>query len=313
MSEEGVFVGIDVSKRRLDMVVLPSLEVFSTSNEAAGHEDLVSRLRALEPQLIVVEATGGYEQALVVKLATKELPIRVVNPRHVRHFASAIGLVAKTDRLDARVLAEFGRRLVPPLRATRTEDQQCLLDLAARRHQLMEMLVAEKNRVKQARGVLRQEVTAHIKFLERQVKNVDGELRRLVAESPDWQLQAELLQSVPGVGPTSSTMLMAELPELGRLTGKQLSALVGIAPFNRDSGQWRGQRHIAGGRWRARCALYMAAFNARRCNPVLKALYERLSAKGKPYKVVMTACMRKLLTILNAIVKSGTPWRASTP
>jgi transposase len=312
MSEQKVFVGIDVSKRTLDVMALPSLESFSTSNDATGHEEILKRLRLMGPALIVVEATGGYEQALTLALASQELPIRVVNPRHVRHFANAIGLTAKTDRIDGRVLAEFAQRVTPALRTIRSEAQQALLDLSTRRRQVMEMLVAEKNRVKQARGAVRREVADHIKFLEQQVKNVDRELRRLIAESPEWQLQDELIQSVPGVGGGTSASLTAEVPELGRLTGKQISALVGVCPFNRDSGQWRGQRHIAGGRSGARCALYMATFNACRCNPVLKAMFERLTAKGKPYKVVMTACMRKLLTILNAIVRTGRPWTLQT-
>ena len=312
MGEQKVFVGIDVSKRTLDVVALPSLESFSTSNDAKGHEEVLNRLRLMGPALVVVEATGGYEQALTLVLAGEELPVRVVNPRHVRHFANAMGLVAKTDRLDARVLAEFAQRMAPPLRTIRSEAQQTLLDLTTRRRQLMEMLVAEKNRYKQARGALRREVADHIEFLERQIRKVDGELRRLIAESPEWQVQDELIQSVPGVGEGTAAALTAAVPELGRLTGKQISALVGVAPFNRDSGQWRGQRHITGGRVGARCALYMATFNACRCNPVLKAMFERLSAKGKPYKVVMTACMRKLLTILNAIVRTGRPWTLQT-
>ena len=313
MNEERVVVGIDVSKQQLDVAVLPSGACWSVSNEASGHEELAARLEALGVALIVVEATGGYEQSLTLSLAMRELPVRVVNPRQVRHFASALGMVAKTDRLDARVLAEFGRRVAPALRPVRTEDEQTLLDFTARRHQLIEMLTAEKNRAKQARGAIRREVAAHIKFLERQVKNVDGDLRRLMAESPAWQLQDALLQSVPGVGSTTAAILTAELPELGRLSGKEISSLVGVAPFNRDSGKWRGQRHIAGGRWRVRCALYMATFNACRCNPVLKAMYERLRAAGKAYKVAMTACMRKLLTILNAIVKSAQPWSYCPP
>jgi transposase len=308
MNEERVVVGVDVSKHRLDVAVLPGGDTWSVSNDVSGHEELAGRLAPVGAVLIVVEATGGYEQALTLSLATRGLPVRVVNPRQVRHFASALGMAAKTDRLDARVLAEFGRRVAPALRPIRTEDEQALLDLTTRRHQLVEMLAAEKNRAKQARGAIRREVAAHIKFLERQIKNVDGDLRRLIDQSPTWQLQDDLLQSVPGVGSTTAVILTAELPELGHLSGKEISALVGVAPFNRDSGKWRGQRHIAGGRWRVRCALYMATFSARRCNPVLKALYERLRAAGKPYKVAMTACMRKLLTILNAIVKSGKPW-----
>ena len=313
MNEESVVVGIDVSKQRLDVAVLPGQEDWSVANDASGHQELAERVEALGATLIVVEATGGYEQALTLFLATRGLPVRVVNPRQVRHFASALGMAAKTDRLDARVLAEFGRRVAPAVRPVRTEDEQTLLDLTTRRHQLVEMLTAEKNRAKQARGAIRREVAAHIKFLERQLKNVDGDLRRLMAESPAWQLQDDLLQSVPGVGSTTAAILTAELPELGRLSGKEISSLVGVAPFNRDSGKWSGQRHIAGGRWRVRCALYMAAFTARQWNPVIRALFERLTAAGKPYKVAMTACMRKLLTILNAIVKSAEPWRYCPP
>lgn len=313
MNEEHGVVGIDVSKQRLDVAVLPGGEAWSVANDASGHEELAVRLEALGATLIVVEATGGYEQAVTLFLATRSLPVRVVNPRQVRHFASAMGIAAKTDRLDARVLAEFGCRVRPALRPVRKEDAQTLLDLTTRRHQVVEMLTAEKNRSKQARGAIRREVAAHIKFLERQLKNVDGELRQLMAGSPAWQLQDDLLQSVPGIGAITSAILTAELPELGHLSGKEISSLVGVAPFTRDSGQWRGQRHIAGGRWRVRCALYMAAFSARQRNPVIRALYERLVASGKPYKVAMTACMRKLLTILNAIVKNATPWSYCPP
>lgn len=313
MNEESVVVGIDVSKQRLDVAVLPGQEDWSVANDASGHKELAERVEALGATLIVVEATGGYEQALTLSLATRGLPVRVVNPRQVRHFASALGMAAKTDRLDARVLAEFGRRVAPAVRSVRTEDAQHLLDLTTRRHQLVEMLTAEKNRSKQARGAIRREVAAHIKFLERQIKNVDGDLRRLMAESPAWQLQDDLLQSVPGIGAITAAILMAELPELGSLSGKQVSSLAGLAPFNRDSGKWKGQRHITGGRWRVRCALYMATLTARQWNPVIRALFERLIATGKPYKVAMTACMRKLLTILNAIVKSAQPWSYCPP
>jgi transposase len=211
-------------------MALPSLESFSTSNDATGHEEILKRLRLMGPALIVVEATGGYEQALTLALASQELPIRVVNPRHVRHFANAIGLTAKTDRIDARVLAEFAQRVTPALRTIRSEAQQALLDLSTRRRQVMEMLVAEKNRVKQARGAVRREVADHIKFLEQQVKNVDRELRRLIAESPEWQLQDELIQSVPGVGGGTSASLTAEVPELGAADREANQRLGGCLP-----------------------------------------------------------------------------------
>ena len=311
MTEDSIVVGIDVSKARLDVAVTPLEQLWSCANEASEYAALRERLQQVAPALIVLEATGGLEAALVADLASQALPVVVVNPRQVRDFARSLGQLAKTDRLDAWVLAEFGRRMQPPIRPLKDDAQQELAELVARRRQIVEMLTAEKNRLARARRAVRRDIKSHITFLQRRLKDTDGQLRQAIADSPLWRARDDLLQSAPGVGPTTVLTLLADLPELGRLTHRQLSALVGLAPFNRDSGRYRGQRHISGGRKRVRCALYMAALSAIRCNAAMRAFYQRLSRAGKPFKVAITACMRKLLTVLNAMVKHQLPWHAA--
>jgi transposase len=274
---------------------------------------LVPRLHALRPALVVLEATGGYERAVVAALAAAGLPVVVANPRQIRAFARAVGQLAKTDRLDAAMLARFGAQVRPTPRALPDAQAEALDALLTRRRQLIEMLTAEKNRLAAAVPAVRRGITQHIRWLERQLDDVDGELGALIEASPLWRAQDDLLQSVPGVGPVLSRTLLGELPELGRLTHKQIAALVGVAPMARDSGTWRGRRGVTGGRAPVRTALYMAAVTAAHHNPVIRVFYRRLRAAGKPAKVALTACMRKLLTILNAMARSGEPWRVTIP
>jgi len=306
------FVGIDVAKTRLDLALEPSGEAWSVPNEAAGIQDLVSRLTPLGPTLIVLEATGGYEAAVTATLASAGLPVVVTNPRQVRDFAKACGRLAKTDALDARILARFAAQVRPAPRPLPTEAAQLLDALLTRRRQLVEMLTAETNRLGVARGPVRRDITQHIRWLQRRLKDADGELKAAIQGSPVWRAKDDLLQSVPGVGRVLSLTLLAELPELGQLSRREIAALVGVAPLNRDSGRRRGKRLVWGGRAPVRAVLYMAALAATRANPVIRAFFERLRAAGKPFKVAVTACMRKLLTILNAMVHHDTRWRLAT-
>ena len=254
-------------------------------------------------------ATGGYEAALVAALATARLPIVVANPRQVRDFAKATGQLAETDTIDAQVLALFAERVRPEPRALPDDALTALEDLLTRRRQLVEMLTAEKNRLRLARGPVRRDLQQHIRFLERRLREVDDDLHTAIKASPVWRVKDDLLQSVPGVGRVVSLTLLAQLPELGRISHKEIAALVGVAPLARDSGTLRGKRLVYGGRAPVRAVLYMAALVASRRNPVIRAFYERLRAAGKPAKVALTACMRKLLTILNAIARDGRPWQ----
>ena len=306
------WIGLDVAKAVLDGVVRPTGEVVQFPNDAAGHAALVAWVTPLAPTSLVLEATGGYERAVVVALAAAGLPVVVVNPRQVRDFARSTGQLAKTDRLDAAVLALFAERVQPAQRPLTDEATAELAELITRRQQLLAMLTQEKNRLPQVRTRVRRDVQAHITWLERRVAETDDDLRQAIEASPVWRVKENLLQSVPGIGPVVSRTLLALLPELGQLNRKQIAALVGVAPLARDSGTWRGRRVIWGGRASVRRVLYMAALVASRRNPVLKALYTRLVAAGKAKKVALVACMRKLLTILNAILQSGTPWRATT-
>jgi transposase len=304
------FMGIDVAKRQLDVAERPSGARWTATNDVAGIAGLVERLRARpDLALIVLEPSGGYETALVAALSAAQLPVVVVNARQVRDFARAVGKLAKTDAIDAAVLAHFGEAVRPELRTLPDELTQDLQSWLARRRQLLEMLQAEEQRLTMARRTLRPQLQQHIEWLRGQLRDVDRELQTMVRESPVWREQDDLLRSVPGVGPVLATTLLAELPELGRLTGKEIAALAGLAPVNWDSGQYRGTRHIAGGRAPVRAPLYMATLTASRCNPVIKAFYTRLCAAGKPKKVALTACMRKLLTILNAMLKHRTAWK----
>lgn len=308
MTTTPVFVGVDVSKARLDIAVRPSGDHWSVPNDDTGIATALARLRDLQPTLTVLEATSGFERPLAAALASAGLPAAIVNPRHVRDFAKACGTLAKTDRLDAHVLAHFAEAIRPPARPPATADAQRLDALLTRRRQLIEMLTAEKNRLHGAATPVREGIHSHITWLETELKTLDRNLDQSIRQSPLWCEQVELLRSVPGVGPVVSTTLVAELPELGTMDRKQIAALVGVAPLNRDSGGTSRPRCVWGGRAPVRAALYMATLVATRHNPVIKAFYTRLSAAGKAQKVALTACMRKLLTILNAVLRNRTPW-----
>lgn len=310
-AEPAVFVGIDVAKATLEIAVRPSGERWQVPNEDPAFPALVARLRTLTPTLVVLEATGGFEQAVVAALATAALPLVVANPRQVHDFARATGQLAKTDTLDAQVLALFAERVRPAPRPLPDTAAQALDAVLTRRRQLLEMLVAERNRLGFARAPVRRGLTQHIRWLERQLAEVDRDLGDLIEQSPVWRTRDNLLQSVPGIGPVVSRTLIGELPELGQLTHKQIAALVGVAPLARDSGTLRGKRLVWGGRAPVRAVLYMGALVATRYNPVIRAFYQRLRAAGKPAKVALTACMRKLLVMLNAMVRSNTCWRAA--
>ena len=303
------FVGIDVSKATLDVAVRPSGEQWSAANDDGGIPPLVKRLRPLAPALIVLEATGGFETAAVGALAAAGLPVVVANPRQVRDFAKATGQLAKTDVLDAQVLALFAERVRPEPRPLPDEAVRGLDALLTRRRQLLEMRTAEHNRLGLAPVAVRRDITQHIHWLDRRLRDVDSDLDQAIRSSPVWRAKEDLLRSVPGVGPVVSRTLLGELPELGTLTHRQIAALVGVAPRARDSGTLRGKRVVWGGRAPVRAALYMAALVARRYNPVIRVFYERLRAAGKAPKVALVACMRKLLTILNAMVRSNSYWR----
>jgi transposase len=309
MIESVSFVGIDVAKAHLDLAIWPSEQTDRLAHDTAGITALIEQMQALGPQLIVLEATGGLEVALTAALAHARLPVVVVNPRQVRDFARARGVLAKTDRIDAAVLARFAEAIRPEPRPLKDAQTQELTALLTRRRQLVEMLTMEQNRRRTARKRVRRDIDAHIRFLERRLHDTDHELRRLITDSPLWRESEDLLRSVPGVGRVMVMTLLADLPELGQLNRRQIAALAGLAPFNRDSGQWRGTRAVWGGRAQVRAVLYMATLTATRCNPVIAAFYQRLRAEGKPAKVALTACMRKLLTILNAIMRTRTPWQ----
>ena len=313
MSGPPCFVGIDVSKATLDLAVRPTGETWQVPNDDPAWPELVARVRALAPTRIVLEATGGYEHAVVAALAAAGLPVVVANPRQVRDFGRACGQLAKTDRIDAALLALFAERVQPELRPLPDAAAQALDALLTRRRQLLEMLTAERNRLGFARGPIRRDIDQHIRWLEKRLTDVDRDLAAAIEASPVWRATEDLLRTVPGVGPVLSRTLLGALPELGRLTNKQIAALVGVAPHARDSGTLRGKRMIWGGRASVRAVLYMGALVAAQFNPVIRAFYQRLRAAGKPAKVALTACMRKLLIILNAMVRTGTPWSPEAP
>jgi transposase len=304
-----VFVGIDVSKDRLDICVRPSGETFVVTRDDRGLERLVERLRALAPVLVALEATGGYETVVAGALAAAHLPLAVVNPRQIRDFARSTGKLAKTDRLDAAAIAHFAEAVRPPARRVADAEAQALGELVARRRQVIEMIVAEKNRrrlVGQPRVL--KAIDRHVDLLQAELSELDGDIDGAIRKSAAWQADADLLASVPGVGKATLRTLIAELPELGRLDRRKIAALVGVAPINRDSGGQRGRKTIAGGRAPVRTALYMAALVASRANPVIAPYYQKLRASGKPAKQALTACIRKLLVILNAIMRDRKPW-----
>jgi len=307
MAEAKRFVGIDVAKAQLDVAIGPNGESFSVANDETGINEL---LRRLEPaDLVIIEATGGLEVPVASALATAGIAVAVVNPRQVRDFARATGQLAKTDALDAQVLARFGEAVKPQVRALRDAQAQALEALVNRRRQLVEMLTSEKNRRANSPKVIHKSIDEHIRWLEKRLAGFDDELADLVRETPIWRERDELLRSVPGVGKVLSTTLLAHLPELGALNRKQIAALAGLAPFNRDSGSLRGSRCIWGGRAQVRRVLYMAVVAAVRSNPVIKNFYAQLRARGKYPKSALTACMRKLLVILNAMLRSKISWQ----
>lgn len=302
------FVGIDVSKDWLDVATRPATKQLRVANDDAGISEIVSELVEQSVTLVVIEATGGLESCVVASLSVAGIGVAVVNPRQVRDFAKSTGRLAKTDVLDSEVLAHFADAIRPQVRELPDEEAKELSALVARRTQVIQMIVSEKNRLKRAVIPVARRLKAHIAYLESELKDIDSELKQTIRNSPLWRAKEDLLKSVPGIGPVSSTTLISGLPELGRLDRKQIAALVGVAPLNRDSGTFRGRRTVWGGRRRVRAVLYMAALVASRSNPVIKAFYDRLLAAGKAKKVALTACMRKLLTILNSMVRNGTQW-----
>jgi transposase len=308
-SQASVFIGIDVSKAHLDIAVRPSGESWRVDNRAEGITGLVERVRGLQPTLIVLEATGGLETDVAVALAAAGLPVAVVNPRQVRDFAKSLGRLAKTDKIDAAVLARFAEAVRPEVRTIPDEQTRQLQAVLVRRRQLIDILVAEKNRLPGTHATMRSHVKDHIVWLEAELEELDQDLHERLRNSPVWREKEDLLRSVKGIGPVTSTTLLAELPELGQLDRKKIAALVGVAPFNCDSGKMRGKRAIWGGRACVRNALYMSALSASQHNPILRDFYQRLVKAGKKRKVALVACMRKLLTILNAMLRSGTSWQ----
>lgn len=312
MNKAQVVVGIDVSKAVLDVAVLPSGEALQFANDANGIEELGRKLKSEVADLVVMEATGGYETALATALVGSGLRVAVVNPRQIRDFAKATGRLAKNDRIDAQVIAAFGQAIEPEIVRLPDEDARELEALLVRRRQLVAMRVQEVNRLGLMQGAMRKRIKAHIDWLEQEIDKLDVDLTAGLRKSPAWRAKDELLRSLKGIGPITSSTLIVALPELGELDRRAIAALVGLAPFNRDSGVMRGRRSIYGGRSHVRTLLYMAATTAIRSNPVIRAFYERLKSRGKPHKVAMVACMRKMLTILNAMVRQSTPWTPET-
>lgn len=307
MSEKTI-IGIDISKKRLDVAILPANEQWAVRNGEPEREELAARLRAHGPRLVVVEATGGLEVPVVAVLAAAGLPVVVVNPRNVRAFAQAKGTLAKTDKLDSNILAQFGQSIEPELRPLKDAETQELDALITRRRQLVDMVVQEKNRLSGAPRRVQRDIKEHIEELQRWLARLNVDIGDAVKSHPLWKEQDSLLRSTPGVGIVLSTTVLAELQEIGKLDRRKIAALVGVAPFNRDSGMMRGRRRIWGGRAQVRTVLYMATLSAIRFNPVVRAFFDRLRAAGKPWKVALTASMRKLLTILNAMVRDGRRW-----
>jgi transposase len=303
------FIGIDVSKERLDVAEHACGEHWSVTNDAKGIASLVKRLKATPPALIVLEATGKLERAVVSALAEEELPVVVVNPRQIRDFAKSIGRLAKTDAIDAAVLARFAAVIRPEERPLRDQKTEELAEFVTRRRQLLDMIVAEKSRLQRASRPVGKTIKKHIRWMEKEVADLDEDIETSIRDTPTWKQRDELVQSVPGVGAVLSMTLLASLPELGTLNRGQIASLVGVAPMNRDSGHFRGRRCVWGGRAQVRTVLYMATLAAIRFNPVISKFHKHLISAGKKSKVAITACMRKLLVILNAMAKKNTSWR----
>jgi transposase len=309
---DSITVGIDVSKSCLDVAVRPNGDVFAVERNAAGLEQLIGRLQALSPHIVAMEATGGFETIAAAALAAAQLPVVVVNPAQVRAFAKAIGQRAKTDAIDAAVIAHFAEATKPEPRPLPDTATRLLADLVARRRQIIEMIGAERQRETRVTiPHLRKSISRLLKTLQRELTSLDADIDETVRGSPAWRAKEDLLASVPGIGPTIARTLIAELPELGQLNRKEIAALVGLAPFTRQSGQWRGRSFIGGGRAAVRTALFMGAMVAKRHNPILKVFFERLVAAGKPKMVALIAVVRKLITILNAILRDNRPWQTA--
>jgi transposase len=312
-SVQQMFVGIDVSKTMLEVDSYPQSQVLRFSNDESGRSALVALLQSKQPTLIVVEATGGCETPVVAMLVAQGVAVAVINPRQGREFAKAIGVLAKTDRVDARVLARFAHAVRPEARPQPTRETSELAALLTRRRQLIEMLTAENNRLPMALPRVAKAIRQHVAWLEKRLAATDADLDGMIRQSPVWQHKAMLLESVPGLGRVTTTTLLGQLPELGTLNRKQIAGLVGVCPYSRDSGAMRGRRTIWGGRASVRAVLYMAALVGTRHNPVLKAFYQRLLSAGKLKKVALIACMRKLLTILNSMIKHDQTWKYEVP
>jgi transposase len=305
----GTFVGIDISKAWLDIAVHESDVTWRVGNDDKGIADLVKRLKPMRPTLIVLEATGGYEMQLVAQLAQVKLPVVVTNTRKVRAFARSTGKLAKTDKLDAKLLAHFAAAIKPAVRTLPSEEEEQLTGLLVRRRQLVDMLTVEKNRLHTVRPALRDDIREHIAWLQDKLSKMDEEIDHFVRGTSLWKEKDTILRSVPGVGRVTSCTLLAMLPELGTINRQEIAALVGVAPVNKDSGRKQGKRRVYGGRATVRSVLYMAALSAKRCNPRIKKFYDELLQRGKEKKVALTACMHKLIVILNAMLKTNQPWR----
>jgi len=312
MEQQSQWVGIDVSKASLDVCLRPSGEQFQVKNQASGIVKLIEHLERFKIQQVILEASGGLELDAAQALQEKGFAISIINPRQARDFAKASGKLAKTDRIDAAVLAHFGEAMQPAVTVLASACEQALQAAVTRRRQLVEMLTAEKNRQSSLRGKMRQSVDEHLEWLEDRIRELDDEIEQLSQAHEQWRSQITILKSVPGIGKVIATTLVAALPELGQVNDKRISALVGVAPLNRDSGKFRGSRTIWGGRANVRAALYMGALVAVQHNPILKAFYARLLSQGKAKKVALTACMHKLLRILNAMIRDGKPWQLPT-
>jgi transposase len=310
MTSESV-VGIDVSKRSLEVKVYGEATGRKIGNDADGFTTLIEQMRAAQPELIVFEATGGYESRAVKALSEVGFAVAVVNPTRVRRFAEGLGVLAKTDKIDAQVIAHFASVVRPPVNSRQTPLEEQLAAFVERRRQLLVELTAEKNRLSTCPEWVRDDVEEHIAWLEERIDRLQTDIQVCIGLKPEWQERSEIIDSVPGVGVVTATTMVAELPELGQLSRQKIAALVGVAPFNKDSGPKKGKRRIFGGRSGVRRTLYMAALSATRCNPVIRAFYQKLLQRGKEKKVALTACMRKLLVIINALVRKGEAWRFS--
>jgi transposase len=308
----GIYVGIDVSKTWLDIAVHEAETNWRVGNDEVGIAELVTRLRKMKPTLVVLEATGGYEMLLVAELADGNLPVVVTNPRKVRAFARSTGKLAKTDKLDAKLLAHFAAAIRPVVREMPSEEEEQLTGMLVRRRQLVDMLTVEKNRLHTVRPALRDDIQEHIAWLQEKLSKIDEEIDHFVRKTSLWKEKEAILRSAPGVGRVTSCTLLAMLPELSKLNRQEIAALVGVAPVNKDSGRKQGKRRVYGGRATVRSVLYMAAMAAKRYNPRIKKFYDELLQRGKEKKVALIACMRKLIVILNAMVRTNQPWRTET-